>query len=126
MREPRVGLRWSRQRIRRREQYGGYMDSPEWFARRERWVLEFRAAHDGQEPVCCVCGAKWTLRQGDLHHRSYARLGAEAWQDLIPMCREHHEALHTLMERNPAWRKVPRQQATDLLVAHLRVRVETK
>lgn len=125
MRDPRPGLRWSRGRVQRRARYGGYMDSPEWFRRRERWLEQYRCAHGGQEPVCVVCGAPWTLRGGDLHHRTYTRLGAETWQDLVPMCRDHHAALHTMMEQNPAWRKVPREQATDLLAARLRAKIAT-
>jgi hypothetical protein len=125
MRDPRPGLRWSGGRVQRRAQYGGYMDSPEWFRRRERWVEQYRAAHAGQEPACVVCNAPWTLRNGDLHHRTYARLEAEAWQDLIPMCRDHHATLHAVMERNPAWRKIPREQATDLIVAYLRSKIAT-
>ena len=45
-----------------------------------------RRRNGGKDPVCAVCGGPWTLRHGQLHHRSYARLGAEAWQDLIPIC----------------------------------------
>jgi hypothetical protein len=101
------------------------MNSLAWFRRRERWLHEFTAAHDGTEPACVVCDAVWRLRDGDLHHRSYARLGAEAWKDLIPMCREHHNELHALLEHNPAWRRLPREQATDLIVAQLRSRTLT-
>jgi 5-methylcytosine-specific restriction endonuclease McrA len=126
MRDPRPGLRWSRGRVWRRQRYGEYMDSSAWFRRRERWLAEFQVANDGQDPRCVVCGAAWTLRHGQLHHRTYARLGAEAWQDLIPMCREHHDALHALMEHNPAWRRVPREQATDLLVARLRAKAASR
>ena len=72
----------------------GTWTRPKWFRRRERWLEQYRDAHGGQEPVCVVCGALWTLRGGDLHHRTYARLGAETWQDLVPMCRDHHAALH--------------------------------
>ena len=122
MRDPRPGLRWSRRRVQRREQYGGYMDSPAWFRRRERWLQEFAArATAAKSRVCVVCGAKWTLRHGDLHHRTYARLGAETWQDLVPMCRDHHDAL---TRRDgaaiPPGERLPREQATDLIVAYLR------
>ncbi|MGO9954659.1 MAG: hypothetical protein ACLP50_01525 [Solirubrobacteraceae bacterium] len=101
------------------------MRSPEWFRRRELWVEQYRLAHGGQEPVCAVCGAAWTLRDGQLHHRSYARLGAEAWQDLLPVCCDDHAALDALMERNPAWRKIPREQASDMIVAYLRSKTGT-
>jgi len=30
-----------------------------------------------------------------------------------------------VMERNPAWRKIPREQATDLIVAYLRSKIAT-
>jgi hypothetical protein len=86
--------------------------------------VQYRGAHGGQEPVCIVCDAPWTLRD-QLHHRTYARLGAETWQDLVPMCRDHHAALHAVMEQNPAWRKVPREQATDLIAARLRAKIAT-
>ena len=112
--------------MQHRKRYGGYMDSAAWFRRRDRWLQEFAAANDGQEPVCVVCGVKWTLRHGDLHHRTYARLGAETWHDLVPMCRDHHDALHALMERNPAWRRLRREQATDLIVAYLRTRTRAE
>jgi hypothetical protein len=123
MRSPRRELYWSVGRARRRFQYGTYMHSREWFGRRELWVEQFKATHEGRAPVCVVCGARWTLRRGDLHHRSYARLRAEQWRDLIPICRPDHRALHVLMEHDPAWRRIPREQATDLIVRYLRGKV---
>jgi len=42
------------------------------------------------------------------------------------MCRDHHAALHAVMEQNPAWRKVPREQATDLIAARLRAKIATR
>ena len=99
------------------------MASPEWFRRRESWLEQYKTAHGGQDPACAVCGAAWTLRGGDLHHRTYSRLGAEAWQDLVAMCRKCHGELHALLEQNPAWRRIPRQQATDIIVERMRARV---
>jgi hypothetical protein len=32
----------------------------------------------------------------DLHHRTYKRLGAERLNDLVPLCRLHHEQAHEL------------------------------
>jgi len=81
------------------------MDSPAWFARRRSWIGEW-AQITGTEPSCLVCGGKWS----DLHHRSYDRA-----------C---HDQLHARLERNPEWRKRPRPQATDALVAHMRRRRE--
>jgi hypothetical protein len=46
---------------------------------------------------CLVCGSL----EFDLHHRSYARLGAEELYDLVPLCRRHHEDLHQLVDGRP-------------------------
>ena len=118
MRDPRPGLPWSQGRVVRRAEYGSYMGSPAWFTRRERWLAERRSTHG--DPVCLVCGQPWALRSGDLHHRTYARLGAEAASDLIPLCRTCHTELHRLLESAPGWRRMPREQATNALVAVLR------
>lgn len=123
MRDPRPGLDWSLHRAAIRAAYGDYMGSTEWFRRRERWLGEWRQAHDGMDPVCQVCGGEWTLRSGDLHHRTYARLGRERWVDLMPLCRHPcHSLLHAWLEHNPSWRRLPRAQATDLIAAKLRAR----
>jgi hypothetical protein len=118
MRDPRPGLPWSQGRVVRRAEYGSYMGSPAWFARRERWLAEWKSTHG--DPVCLVCGQPWALRSGDLHHRTYTRLGAEAASDLTPLCRTCHTELHRLLEGAPGWRRMPREQATDALVAVLR------
>jgi hypothetical protein len=96
------------------------MASEEWLARRERWLAEYRAASGGANPTCAICGTPWDLRSGDLHHRSYRRLGAEHWTDLIAVCRADHRRLRVIMEQHPAWRRLPREQATDLIAARLR------
>jgi len=120
MRDPRPGLPWSRRRAQRRVDYATWMASAAWRQRRadwhERWVATF-----GSEPVCLVCGKSWTLRNGDLHHRSYRRLGHEGDADLIPLCRTPcHQQLHRILESNPAWLKLGRVHATDVIIAHLR------
>lgn len=120
MRDPRPGLPWSIRRLTIRGRYAEWMSSPEWFQRRERWLVDWQAAHNGQDPTCAICDARWTLDHGDLHHRSYERVGRESHDDLSPLCRDCHDQLHALLERNPAWRRVPRPQATDLLCHYLR------
>ena len=114
MRDPRPGLAWSAKRLAIRRKYATYMDSPSWFARRERWIAEWEKS-TGSPPCCLACSGEWT----DLHHRTYDRLGREQWRDMIPLCRACHEELHARMEGNPEWRKRPRRQATDALVAHM-------
>ncbi len=94
------------------------MGSAAWQARRRQWVEAWLAAH-GSEPSCVVCGGPWTLRHGDLHHRSYDRLGHEADTDLVALDRACHTQLHQILDSNPAWRRVGRTQATDVIVARL-------
>jgi 5-methylcytosine-specific restriction endonuclease McrA len=120
VRDPRPGLGWSLFRVAIRARYASYMASEEWSQRRERWLAEYRAANGGANPTCAICGAPWELGSGDLHHRSYRRLGAEHWIDLIALCRVDHQRLHMIMEQHPAWRRLPREQATDLIAARLR------
>jgi hypothetical protein len=98
------------------------MASPAWQRRREAWHTAWVATY-GSEPVCLICGRPWSLRGGDLHHRSYLRLGNEADADLIPLCRTPcHQRLHKILESNPAWLKAGRAHATDMIVALLRAR----
>jgi len=65
-------------------------------------------------------GDLWSLRRGDLHHRSYDRVGHEANGDLIALDRACHTQLHRILDSNPAWRRAGRPQATDVIVARLR------
>jgi hypothetical protein len=123
VREPRPGLAWSGRRIALRARYASYMDSPAWHQRRQLWLESWTATHH-REPACVVCQAPWSLHNGDLHHRSYCRLGHEAFADLIPVCNRCHLLLHAVLERSPAWRRLNRAQATDLIVALLRRRIE--
>ena len=119
MRDPRPGLSWSRRRLSRRGEYATWMASRAWLARREAWRQTFLASY-GTEPCCAACGGPWTLRHGDLHHRSYDRLGAEHFADLIPLDRVCHDHLHAILESTPAWRRLGRAHATDVIVARLR------
>ncbi len=38
-----------------------------------------------------MCGTKTNLH---LHHRTYKRLGRERLNDLVPLCKAHHEQAH--------------------------------
>lgn len=121
MRDPRPGIAWSTGRIVRRAGYAAYMASERWCQVREAWAAQWFEDH-GRPPVCSACGAEWRLRAGDLHHRSYSRLGHEKPNDMIPMCRGCHADLHRILESSPAWRRLGRPQATDLIVNVLRKR----
>lgn len=120
MRDPRPGVAWSKGRLRRRAAYASWMASREWLERRQAWEQRFVADH-GSSPLCAACGEPWNLRHGDLHHRSYARLGYEADRDLIPLCAQPcHDRVHRILESTPAWRRLERTQASDMIVARLR------
>jgi 5-methylcytosine-specific restriction endonuclease McrA len=92
-----------------------------WLQTRQRWLHSWVDRY-GSDPTCQVCGAPWTLRRGHLHHRSYDRIGHERFGDLIPLDRQCHDRLHRILESTPAWRRMDRTQATDLIVAQLRRR----
>ena len=64
--------------------YGEYLVSDLFYSVKER----FRASNLPQS--CRVCHAP----NVDLHHKTYARLGNEKLDDLIPLCRDHHDELH--------------------------------
>ena len=76
----------------------------------------------GVDPTCAACDGCWTLGNGDLHHRNYDRLACERFGDLIPLYRPCHERVHRIFECTPAWRRVGRAQASDVIVARLRAR----
>jgi 5-methylcytosine-specific restriction endonuclease McrA len=109
----------SQRRAARRHQYAAYLASPQWQARRRRW-LRNQQRH-GIDPVCVVCGKPWTL-DDDLHHASYANLGHEPDSDLTPMCRGCHEALHRILDTSRAWRAMPWAAATTGIITILRSR----
>lgn len=106
-----------------RARYAAYMDSPAWWHRRHEWTSRWLAAHPGEQPSCVVCEHPWSERRGDLHHRTYARLGAEQDSDLIPMCRRCHDRLHDVIDASPGWRRADRRVATDIIVEQMRTRI---
>lgn len=120
MRPLRPGAVMSRRRATRRRDYAAYLASPRWQARRQAWLRRYLASH-GTEPLCVVCGKPWTL-DDDLHHASYANLGHEPDEDLIPIDRDCHEALHQILDTSRAWRAMPRPAATAGIIAILRPR----
>ena len=67
-----------------------------------------------------VCGGAWQLEGGDLHHRSYRNLGHERFEDLLPLDRACHDRVHAVRDTNPAWRRIDRALANDLIIGALR------
>ena len=109
-------------------EYRRYLRSQAWGYRRVRWFQECRAA--GHEPACQVCGV--TLEEAgtlDLHHVSYKGVSQdestgrwrarEADEDLMPMCREHHQRLHQIMDGRKEFFGWDRRRATVAIVARM-------
>ena len=90
-----------------------------------RWFEQCRAG--GVEPACQVCGL--TLAEAgslDLHHLSYEGVVQDAagrWRarekhaDLMPLCREHHQRLHTIMDGRKEFFGWNRSRASVVIVA---------
>ncbi len=68
-----------------RRAYADWMGSAAWHRRRGAWRTHWVATL-GREPTCAVCDEPWTLRGGDLHHRTYDRLGDDRYGDVVPLC----------------------------------------
>lgn len=104
----------------RRDWYAAYITSAEWYRRRVRWVEEETQLIPAGAGIDCLgCLKPWVLARDDLHHVDYARLGAEAHEDLWPLCRNCHTALHELMRSTSTWRKLPRRIANTVALAYL-------
>ena len=64
--------------------YSKYLQSEHWADLKRR----YRASKLPQ--VCRVCGCP----RVQMHHVTYKRLGAEWLNDLVPLCGDHHWAVH--------------------------------
>src|SRR5690625_108655 len=108
--------------------YRQYLKSQQRGFRRVRRFRDCRAK--GYEPACQVCGI--TLAEVDsldLHHVSYAGVtwddSAQRWsaqeshEDLMPMCRNHHEQLHRIMDGRKEFYGWGRRRATVVVIARL-------
>src|SRR6185436_7371403 len=121
MRTPRRGSRWSADRVARRAVYAAYMNSKAWQDKRRDWYARW-VTLTGSPPVCLVCGRRWSLRSGHLHHLTYQRLGAEDPADLMGLCARDHARLHAVLDASPSWRRLGRGAATVGIIAMLRRR----
>ena len=119
MRTPRAGSRWSGGRITRRTRYAAYMDSVAWQEKRREWYHHWISTHSSA-PACMVCGCRWSLRSGHLHHMTYMRLGAEEPDDLVALCPKHHARLHEMWDGFAGWRRQGRTGATVGIIERLR------
>ena len=112
-------VRNSRGREVRRAKYSAYIVSSEWYRRRERWE-EAETRRLGRAPRCAGCSKPWSSRSGDMHHITYDRLGREAHDDLMPLCRGCHTLIHKVMESSSSWRRLPRRLANRQAIERVR------
>ena len=99
--------------------YDAYLDSDAWRDRRRAWYAAWLTRR-GTPPACLVCGQKWNLRSGHLHHLTYERLGHEHDDDLVPLCARHHRQLHRVLEESAGWRRLGRRHASAGIIGLLR------
>ncbi|CDJ99838.1 MULTISPECIES: HNH endonuclease signature motif containing protein [Micrococcales] len=105
----------------------GFLRSPAWFARRDRWFTQQAAL--GWPLVCAACGRPASKRQLQLHHLDYTGVtiiqgrykALEAHEDLIPLHAYCHDLLHRLIDRDVVLsRNRTRRDATRLALERLR------
>lgn len=70
--------------------YNEYLNSDVWKNKRE----EYKSSNRPQR--CEVCYSK----PYELHHNTYKRLGNEALNDLIPLCRKCHSKVHSFIAQS--------------------------
>lgn len=119
--------RWSLTRTGSSSYQSGYLRSQAWHWRRRRWFRDRRT--EGVEPACQVCGLRLEdTKSLDLHHVSYDGVienpdgtwrAAELDEDLMPLCRSHHRAVHRRMDRRREFYGWDRRRATIVIVASL-------
>lgn len=93
-------MRGNARQLEARARYREYIKSPRWRARREQWEQEHLQAHPGTVVQCFLCGDDWKLTRDDMHHCSYDRFESELHEDLWPLHRGCHSALHLAMRQS--------------------------
>lgn len=84
-----------------------YESSPLWALAKQRYKLS------GRPMVCFICGSD----EVEIHHRSYANVGHESLDDLVPCCPDHHYEIEKLIRRDP---DVMRKEADVVYESRLR------
>lgn len=118
MRPPK-GTDRGRRRTLARITYQHYIDSQAWRQVRLAWADEYDRRHPGRPARCVICGQEWKVGRDDLHHLTYDRLGAERFDDLMPLCRADHELLHRWLDSSKSWRRLQLRVASIELARRL-------
>ena len=72
--------------------YHEYIQSEEWKQTRQRYI---KSSYRKSRVKCKLCACFGPI---DLHHLTYARVGQEYKSDLLGLCRECHDLIHSLMK----------------------------
>jgi hypothetical protein len=72
-----------------KSEYHTYLKSDHWKNVKVRYFSSKRPK------VCDICGSD---KEINLHHKTYTRLGHEYLTDLIVLCRDCHEAVHSFLK----------------------------
>lgn len=75
--------------IGRGREYYDYLASDGWKDVKARYLAS------GLPKICFVCLVPWNP-SFNFHHKTYKRLGVELLEDLLPVCRRCHLAIHDL------------------------------
>lgn len=70
------------------DSYDEYLRSDHWIGFREKYK------QSDCPQMCCLCGDP----KFQLHHVTYDRVGSEELSDVMPLCSNHHEHVHYLLE----------------------------
>ena len=93
-------MKQENKKLSRREYYQ-YIKSEAWQQKRKQFYTSnlYKTWRKKGKWVCYGCGAD--DKKLDLHHRTYKRLGNEHIAiDLVPVCRECHQKIHTLVNES--------------------------
>lgn len=75
--------------------YEEYLDSDLWQQFRKKY---FRSKKTKKFCLVCLGDDEFNFSV-ELHHLTYERLGQERLNDVIPLCREHHEQVHEILKQ---------------------------
>lgn len=108
----------------------GFLRSPAWFARRDRWFRKQQRL--GRPLACAACGRPARADQLELHHLDYdgvsfvdgAWRAFERHEDLVPLHPYCHDLLHRLIDRDVVLaRHRTRSVASAIALERLRIKL---
>lgn len=118
-------------RSQRDNQYrAGYLKSPAWFDRRDRWFKEETQRRGSVH--CCICNGLGDKTTFELHHLEYTGVteGPNGWvagelhDDLVAAHPRCHEWIHRLIDRDDVLNSLMGRRSANLqAISRLRSRV---